>query len=338
MKPGLVPALLCALGLTACAGLTYTPPGSKESAPLTSLGQLVGKPASEAAPARTPPPRGGMPQQDYSKVEIKTEKLSDTTYVMFGEGGNLGLSIGQDAVFLIDDQFAPLTPKIQAAIAKLTGKPVKFVLNTHWHFDHTGGNENLANANALIVAHENVLKRMSTDQFIELLGVPVPASPKPALPVVTFTNDVTFHLNGDEIFAFHVAKAHTDGDTIVQFRKSNVIHMGDIFFNKLYPFIDISSGGSVDGMIAGADRVLGIANDSTKIIPGHGPMGTKADLKAYRDMLATIAGRIKAQVRAGKQLAEVIASKPTADFDAVWGKGFLKPEKFVEMLWKDLSR
>ena len=276
-------------------------------------------------------------QQDFSKVQIKTEKLSPTTYMMTGEGGNLGLSIGEDAVFVIDDQFAPLTPKIKAAIAKLTKKPVKFVLNTHWHFDHTGGNENFGKAGALIVAHENVRKRMSVEGFIKFFGMKTKAEPKVALPVITFTQDINFHLNGDEVYAYHVANAHTDGDAIVHLRNSNVIHMGDTFFNKMYPFIDTSSGGKVDGMIKAADQVLALANDSTKIIPGHGPLGNKADLKAYREMLATVSGKIKMLLKEGKTLEQVLAAKPTAEYDAVWGNGFLKPQKWVEMLYENLQ-
>jgi cyclase len=277
-------------------------------------------------------------QEDFSKVEIKTEKLSDTIYMMTGSGGNLGVAVGDDAVFIIDDQFAPLTPKIKAAIAKLSKKPVQFVMNTHWHFDHTGGNENFGKAGAVIVAHENVRKRMSTGQLIEFLGMPIKAAPKKALPMVTFTSDVTFHLNGDEVYVFHVPNGHTDGDAIIHFRNRNVFHMGDIFFNKLYPFIDTSSGGSVDGVIAAVDKVLGMADDTTKFIPGHGPLANKADLKAYRDMLDTVSQRIKAQIKDGKKLEEVIASKPTAEFDPMWGKGFLSPEKFVDMLWKNLQK
>ena len=277
-------------------------------------------------------------QQDFSKVEIQTEKLADTVYMMAGAGGNLGLSVGEDAVFVIDDQFAPLTPKIQAAIATLTSKPVKFVLNTHWHFDHTGGNENLGKAGAVIVAHENVRKRLSTEGFIEFLGMKAKPEPKVALPVVTFTRSISFHLNGDELVVAHAPRAHTDGDSIVRFGKSNVVHMGDTFFNKLYPFIDTSSGGSVAGVLAAADRVLKTAGDDTKIIPGHGPLGSKADLKAYRDMLAAISASIRGQIKAGKTLEQVVASKPTAKYDGVWGKGFLAPEKFVAMLYGNLIK
>ncbi|MEP7157425.1 MAG: MBL fold metallo-hydrolase [Betaproteobacteria bacterium] len=271
--------------------------------------------------------------QNFDKVEIKTEKLSATTYVLFGAGGNIGLSIGDDAVFVIDDQYAPMTPKITAAIKALTAKPVQFVLNTHWHGDHTGGNENLGKAGAIIVAQENVRKRLSSEQFIELMKSKVPASPKGALPVVTFTSDITFHLNGDEIFAFHVPKAHTDGDAIVHFRKGNIVHMGDTFFNGLYPFIDTSTGGSPDGVVAAADKILVMVDDATRIIPGHGPVGNKAELKAYRDMLYTVNGRVKTMAKAGKKLDEVIAAKPTAEFDERWGKGFLPPARFIEMLY-----
>src|SRR6266581_5842969 len=277
-------------------------------------------------------------QQDFSKVEIQTEKLADTVYMMTGSGGNLGLSVGEDAVFLIDDQFAPLTPKILAAIAKLSSKPVRFVLNTHWHFDHVGGNENLGKSGALIIAHENVKKRMSVESFIEFFGMKTKPEPKVALPAVTFTRDVSFHLNGDELVVTHAPRAHTDGDSIVEFRKSNVVHMGDTFFNKLYPFIDTSSGGSVAGVLAAADRVLKMAGDNTKIIPGHGPLGSKADLKAYRDMLSAVSANIRGQIKAGKTLEQVIASKPTAKYDEIWGKGFLAPEKFVEMLYKNLKK
>ena len=277
-------------------------------------------------------------QQDFSKVEIQTEKLSDTVYMMTGSGGNLGVSVGEDTVFVIDDQFAPLTPKIQAAIAKLSSKPVQFVLNTHWHFDHTGGNENLGKAGAIIVAHENVRKRLSSEGFIEFLGMKTKPEPKVALPVVTFTRDITFRLNGDELLVTHAPRAHTDGDSIVRFGKSNVVHMGDTFFNKLYPFIDTSSGGSVGGVLAAVDGVLKTVGDGTKIIPGHGPLAGKADLKAYRDMLAAISANIRGQIKAGKTLEQVVASKPTAKYDEVWGKGFLAPEKFVEMLYGNLKK
>jgi cyclase len=273
-----------------------------------------------------------LAQQDFSKVEIQATKLTDNTYMMTGAGGNLGLLVGEDAVFLIDDQFAPLSGKITAAIAKITSKPVKFILNTHWHFDHTGGNENFGKAGAILVAHDNVRKRMNSEQFIEFLRMTEKAAPQAALPVVTFAAGLTFHLNGDEIRVMHVPRAHTDGDAIVHFVKSDVIHMGDTYFNGFYPFIDTSSGGTVDGVIAAADQVLAIATDATRIIPGHGPLSNKAELKVYRDMLATLSARIKKMIAEGRKIEEITASNVSADFDAKWGKGFIAPPKFAEMI------
>jgi len=276
--------------------------------------------------------------QDFSKVEIRTTPLTDHVYMLMGAGGNLAVSAGDDAVFLVDDQFAPLTEKIAAAIAKISPKPVKFVINTHWHFDHTGGNENLGKGGTLIFAHENVRRQMDSEQFIAFMNMKQPPSPKVALPVVTFTASMSFHLNGEEIRAIHVANAHTDGDAIIHFTRSDVIHMGDVFFNGMYPFIDASSGGSIDGMVAACDQGLALANDRTKIIPGHGPLGDRAQLREYRDMLATIAARIKPLVAAGRSVEQVVAAKPTAGFDEKFGKGFVGPDKFVEMVAGSLAR
>lgn len=275
-------------------------------------------------------------QGDLSKVEIKTTKLSDTVYMMVGSGGNLALSAGEDAAFLVDDQFAPLTPKITAAVAAVTPKPVKFLLNTHWHFDHTGGNENFGKAGAVIVAHDNVRRRMNAEQLIEFLGMKTKPSPKAALPVVTFSADTTFHLNGEEIHAYHAPRAHTDGDSIVLFRGSNVVHMGDIYFNGMYPFIDTSSGGTVAGVIAACDRVIAISDDRTKIIPGHGPLSNRQELKAYRDMLEAVSGRVRAMIAEGKKVEEIVAAGVSKDFDEKWGKGFIPAPKFAEMLTRNL--
>lgn len=271
---------------------------------------------------------------DFSKVEIQAQKLNDTTWMLMGAGGNLGLSVGEDAVFLIDDQFAPMAPKIKAAIAKLTTKPVQFLLNTHFHFDHTGGNEAFSKEGAWIVAHDNVRRRMSTDQLISLVGNTSKqnASPKAALPVVTVAGEISFHINGDEVHAFHVPRAHTDGDLIVHFRKGDVVHMGDTFFNGSYPFIDTSSGGTADGLVAAADRVLALATDKTRIIPGHGPLAGKADLQAYRDLVATVTQRIKALRAQGQSDEQIRTAQPAAEFDAKYGGGFIKPAQFVQMM------
>jgi glyoxylase-like metal-dependent hydrolase (beta-lactamase superfamily II) len=279
-----------------------------------------------------------LAQQDFSKVEVTSQKLTEGIYMLQGAGGNIGLSIGEDSAFLVDDQYAPLTPKIVAAVKALTDKPVKFVLNTHWHSDHSGGNENLGAAGTLIVAHDNVRLRMSTEQFMAFFDMKVPAAPKVALPVVTFNDTVTFHINGDELHAFHVPPAHTDGDSVVHFRRADVIHTGDLFFNGFYPFIDVDSGGAIEGMIGAADRMLGMARDTTKIIPGHGPLATRADLEAYRDMLVGLRDAMKPLVDSGKTLEQATAARPFAAFDPKWGAGFIKPEQMVALVYKDLSR
>ena len=277
---------------------------------------------------------GPAAAQDFSKIEITTQRLSDTLYMLTGAGGNIGLSVGPDAVFVIDDQYAPMAPKIKAAIAKLTPRPVQWVLNTHFHFDHTGGNEAFGSEGALIVAHHNVRRRMSADQLINFAGSAntQKASPRVALPVVTVAGEISFHINGDEVHAFHVPRAHTDGDLIVHFKAGNVVHMGDVFFNGTYPFIDGGSGGSAEGAMAAYDRVLALTDDNTKIIPGHGPLAGKADLLATRNMVTTVTQRIKALRASGRSDAEIRAAKPSADFDARFGGGFIKPEAFVQQM------
>ncbi|MEE9229256.1 MAG: MBL fold metallo-hydrolase [Acidobacteriota bacterium] len=276
-------------------------------------------------------------EDDFSGVEIKTIRIDDGLHMMTGSGGNLAVSVGGDGAFLVDDQFAPLTEKIQAAISKITDKPVRFVINTHWHHDHVGGNENFGKAGSLIVAHENVRKRMSVEQFLEAFDNRVPASPAGALPVITFTDSVTFHWNDEEIHIFHVENAHTDGDAVVHFKNSNALHTGDLYFNGFYPFIDVSSNGSIEGVIRGADKILKMIDDSTKIVPGHGPLSNKKELKAYRDMLADVRDAVSSLVAAGKTKEEVLAAKPTQPWDAKWGGGFLNPDEFTDIIYTDLS-
>ena len=279
----------------------------------------------------------GAQGQDLSKVEIATTELGGGLYMLTGAGGNIGVSIGPDGVFLVDDQFAPLTPKIEAAVAALTPEPVRFVINTHWHGDHTGGNENLAGAGALIVAHESVRTRMSTEQFMAAFDRRVPPSPESALPVVTFDSSIGFHLNGSEIKAVHLDPSHTDGDAIVHFRDANVIHTGDTFLNGMYPFTDLSSGGDFEGFIAAAEALLARSDASTKIIPGHGPLATRADLVAFRDMLVTVRDAVRRQIQAGVSRGDVIAARPTAALDARFGGGSMKPDRFVGIVYDSLS-
>jgi glyoxylase-like metal-dependent hydrolase (beta-lactamase superfamily II) len=286
--------------------------------------------------ATCPTPRL-LAQQDMSDVEIETHLAGDGVWMLVGRGGNIGVSAGEDGIFLIDDQYAPLTEKIRAAVARINDRPIRFVLNTHWHGDHTGGNENLGQAGALIVAHENVRERMSVEQFMERFDRTVPASPEAALPVVTYTDAVTFHLNGDEIHAFHVAPAHTDGDSVVHFRKANVLHMGDVFFHGTYPFIDLGSGGSAPGVLDAVNRALELADGETKVIPGHGPLADKAALTAYRDMLQAVIGRVEALVAEGKSLEEVQAAKPSAAYDEAWGGGFIGSDVFVAAVYESVK-
>jgi glyoxylase-like metal-dependent hydrolase (beta-lactamase superfamily II) len=272
--------------------------------------------------------------QNFDTVQVRTQHVAGGVHMLTGAGGNVGLVVGDDAVFVVDDQFAPLTPKILAAIRTITPAPVKFVLNTHWHFDHTGGNENIGKIGALIVAHDNVRRRMSTDQFIEALNRREPASPRAALPVVTFTDGVTFHLNGDSVVATHVPPAHTDGDAIVYFTRANVVHMGDIFVSDRFPFVDRSSGGSIDGIIGAAEKVLGMTSAQTKIIPGHGPLADRARLQAYHDMLVAMRDRMRREVAAKRTIEQVLATTITADFDAEWRSG---RERFLRILHQELS-
>ncbi|WP_430415394.1 MBL fold metallo-hydrolase [Parasphingorhabdus sp.] len=271
----------------------------------------------------------------FAAVEIKAQPLGEGIAVLFGAGGNIGVSYGPDGTVLIDDQFAPLTPKIQAAIADLGAEPVKYLINTHWHGDHTGGNENFGKAGALIMAHDHVRERM--------LGIQSsgrgndPASPAEALPTVTYHDGLKLHLNGDEVHIKHMKHAHTDGDSIVFWKKANVLHMGDLYFNKVtLPFIDLNSGGNARGVLAAAETALTMVDDETKIIPGHGPMATKADLMAYRDMMKTVIGLVETAQSDGKTLEEVQAMKPAAKWD-VNPDGFIKGDAFVEAVYKSLK-
>ena len=277
-------------------------------------------------------------QRDFSKVEIKTTRVAEGVYMLEGAGGNIGVHAGSDGVLVIDDQFAPLTDKIRAAITAISDKPVRFLLNTHWHGDHTGGNENFAKAGVAIVAHDNVRRRMSVEQYNAIFDRRTPAAPAAALPVVTFNDSVTFHLGGEEITCFHVPNAHTDGDVIVWFRKANVVHMGDCLFNGRYPVIDLAVGGSAAGMAAAADRMLKVLPADVKLIPGHGPLATPKELAAFRDMLNTAIGKVKPLVAAGKSLEEIQKAKPLADLDETWGKGGMTPDNFLRVMHADLSR
>jgi len=276
----------------------------------------------------------GAAAQSMDEVEIGVESINDGVHMLAGRGGNIGLVVTDDGAFLIDDQYAPLTDRILAAVGSVTDQPVKFVFNTHWHGDHTGGNENLAEKGSLVVAHDNVRERMSTEQVMEFFGRTTPASPDAALPVVTFNDEVTFHLGGHTINAFHVPHAHTDGDSVVHLPEANVIHAGDTVFYGLYPFVDVDSGGSLAGMISAVERIAEMADENTTIIPGHGPIIDREQLLGYHQMLVTVRRRLDAAIDAGRSLEDIQAAGITAEFDEQWGGGFIPPDRWVELLYR----
>ncbi len=280
---------------------------------------------------------GAIPQEEFNAIEIEVHEVAPGILMLVGQGGNIGVSYGEDPVFMVDAQFGQLTEKILAAINTRTAKPVQFVLNTHWHGDHVGGNENFSARGALIMAHEKVHARLSVDQFLGAFGSKVPAAPKGTLPVITFTENISFHWNGDTIEIFHAPEAHTDGDVIVHFHKANVIHMGDTYFNGMYPFIDVDTGGSIDGMVAVADAVLARCDENTRVIPGHGPLSNQSELQAYREMMATVREAVAKLMREGKSREEVIAAKPTAALDAAWDGGVLDPDTYVGHIYNSLT-
>jgi cyclase len=280
----------------------------------------------------------GQNLPDMSQVTVKVVPVAANVYMLEGMGGNIGLSVGKDDAFIIDDQYAPLSEKIKAAVATVTPKPVRFVINTHWHFDHVGGNEAMAGSGAIIFAHENTRRRMSTEQFIQAFNMKVPASPTAALPVITFTDTITFYTNDDTVRTFHVANAHTDGDVIIFFIRANVVHMGDTFFNGRYPLIDVSSGGSLTGMIAAANQGLAMTNAETRFIPGHGPLATRADLVRYRDMLVTVRDRVGKLIARHRTLKQILDAKPLADLDAQWGNGNIKADQFLTIIYGSLTQ
>jgi cyclase len=272
--------------------------------------------------------------QDFSKVEMKVQKVAGTVYMLEGSGGNIGASVGDDGIVIVDDEFLPLAGKIEAALKGISDKPIKVVLNTHWHGDHTGGNPHFGEK-APIVAQENVRKRLVTGGKSRF-GETKPAD-KSALPIITFEDQVSVHLNGEDIKAIHFPHGHTDGDSVIFFTQSNVVHMGDDFFNGgMFPFIDIDSGGSVQGMIAGDEKVLAEVPDDVKIIPGHGPLATKDDLRKFIAVLKETSAAVEAGIKKGKTLDQLKQEKVLAKWDS-WGQAFIKTDMFTEILYDSLK-
>lgn len=274
---------------------------------------------------------------DYSKVQIETVKLTPNFYVLNGQGGAIGVLTGPDGVLMVDSQFAPLTEKIAAAIKQVSnGAPIKFLINTHVHGDHTGGNENLAKMGVTIFAREELRERLA-HPAPGANGAPAAPAPAAALPVVTYDSPITFHMNGEDVQAIPIPKAHTDGDTLAYFPHNNVIMIGDYFRSLGYPNIDRANGGSLPGMLAGIDKAISLCNASTKVVPGHGAITDRNGLMAHRDMIIAIRDKIAPMVAQGKTLQEVVAAKPTADYDSkVPGVG-TTGERFIGQVYAELK-
>ncbi len=280
-----------------------------------------------------------LPAQDrFADVQITSEKINDHLYMLQGSGGNIMISVGDDGVLMIDDQFAPLSEKIMAKIKEISGKEVNYLINTHWHGDHTGGNENFGKAGATIIAQHNVRKRMARGKTKIEAGREIPPAPAIALPVITFGDDMKIHFNGDDIHLFHFHPGHTDGDGIVYFSEDNVVHMGDTFFNLRYPYVDLKSGGDVDGLLKTLGEVLFMIDDDTVIVPGHGSIGNKADLTKYRSIILELRDKVAAMIKQGKTLDEVKVSGFSDAYDEAMGGGFINPERFAEILYGSLTK
>jgi glyoxylase-like metal-dependent hydrolase (beta-lactamase superfamily II) len=275
---------------------------------------LSGFASAQTTPAQTPP----APMPAPPDVKIETVNVAPGIYMLVGRGGNVGLTVGVDGAAIIDDQFADMAPKIRAAVAMLSDQPVKFVINTHLHGDHTGSNDAFGKAGAVIIAQENVRKRLGTPQVNPTTNAAIEPRAREALPVVTFADSATLHFNDDDLEFTHLPDAHTETDIFIRFRKANIVHMGDMFIAN-FPFIDGNTGGTLDGLIRAHEAVLPTIDDDTKIIRGHGPLGNKAELQAYHDMLVVVRDRIAKLVKAGKSQEEVVAARPTKEFEEKYG-------------------
>ncbi|CAN5824138.1 MAG: MBL fold metallo-hydrolase [Pyrinomonadaceae bacterium] len=275
-------------------------------------------------------------QQDFSKVEIKAEKVTGNVYMLQGSGGNIGASVGSDGILIVDDQFAPLADKVKAALKALGEGKLKFVLNTHWHGDHTGGNV-VFGPEAPIIAHDNVRKRLAVEQRSEVFKRIVPASPKEALPVITFGQSLSVHFNGEEIRVIHFPQGHTDGDSVIFFTGSNVVHMGDDFFAGRFPFVDLESGGTVEGLAKNIGEILGKLPPGAKLIPGHGPISTADDLKLYHRMLVETTDIVRKKMAAGKLMAQIKTEGLPEEWK-LWGTGFIKTDVWIETIHRSLAK
>jgi cyclase len=276
-------------------------------------------------------------QQSFDTVKIRPQKIAEHIYLLKGSGGNIGVLTGADGVVMIDDQFAPLSEKIAAAIKTLDSGPIRFLINTHVHGDHSGGNDNFSKAGATIVAHDQVRERMMKESVNLRMNRTFPPREKVAWPVITFDNKLNFHLNDEDIELLHFDPGHTDGDAIIHFKKANVYHTGDAFVRTGYPFIDGSSGGTLNGYISTLAKLLTVLDGNSKVIPGHGDLGTRADVKAVHDMLVDIRDQVAAALKTGKNVEDIPGMNITAKYDAQWGAGFVKGKDFVLVVAENLQ-
>jgi glyoxylase-like metal-dependent hydrolase (beta-lactamase superfamily II) len=277
--------------------------------------------------------------QQFDRIKIASTHLRGDVYLLQSRaGGNLAAYVGKEGILLVDSEYKELGDKVEAALAGISDRNVRWIFNTHWHFDHVGGNERFARGGSSIIAHENVRERMAADRHIAVIDTEVPASPEAALPRITFTDKLTLHFDNGEIFIFHLPAAHTDGDGVVFFKKANVIHTGDIVFHGGYPFIDVSNGGTIDGMIKAIKAILERCNEKTLIIPGHGSLSNKAELKAYGDMLKAFRDIMAQEMTAGKDLETILKERPTAALDEKWGRNQFPPHLFTEIVYRSLNQ
>src|SRR6202171_860395 len=298
----------------------------------TAMMALSGPALAQTPPAAAPPP------PDFSKVEIKTTDLGDNCYMLEGQGGNITVAVATDGIIMVDGQFAPLHDKIKAAVAVISNLPIKYLINTHYHGDHTGGNESFAKDGAIIVAQINVKNRLAAGTTNGLTGAKTPPAPQAALPSDTYTNFSKIRLKGRIADLKHIENAHTDGDSYVWFKTANVLSTGDTFTNRRYPNIDFANGGNINGMIAASDAYLKLTNARTRIVPGHGPLGDRAALTEYRTMLVTARDRMAKLVKDGKSEDEVVAAKPFADLDAKWEATELAGKDFIRVVYHSLAK
>jgi cyclase len=291
---------------------------------------LAGGAIAQQPPAATPPP-------DFSKVEIKTTDLGDNMYMLEGQGGNITVAVAKDGILMVDGQYAPLHDKIKAAISNVSMLPIKYLVNTHFHGDHTGGNEPFARDGATVVSEINVKNRLAAGTTNGLTGVKTPPVPEAALPSKTYTGAFHIRLRGRVADLKHIEHAHTDGDTYVWFKTANVLSTGDTFTNGRYPNIDFANGGNIKGMIAATDAYLKLVNAKTRIVPGHGPLADKTVLTEYRTMLVTARDRMAKLVKEGKSEDDVVAAKPFADLDAKWAPTELASRNFIRVVYHSLA-